>query len=324
MKKILYTFFFGFAAYKYRRLIRTPIILTAFIFFFGNIYYNFKPSFEDETYYIIDGTGEKISESDALERFDSNFDDLVNEDETYYIIDGSGEKISESDALERFDSDFDELVNQGVLVEYNESDDINGNTSFNADSNFYQTPNGKFFSEGYLINRYGREDFDNSLRNGNIKKVIDLSLLKQVTTSPTLHSNISFFVKMNELFIVMNGVILLGFLVVGLISYLLEPFFSKDKSIARDISPKTELKSNEDSLKVISHKSKSSNKFLSKIKFFFIYFILFWIQASIIVVISFIVIGPRPSGLIALGGLISFWSSYKLTRLIMPRISKSL
>jgi len=91
-------------------------------------------------------------------------------DETYYIIDGSGEKISESDALERFDSDFDELVNQGVLVEYNESDDINGNTSFNVDSNFYQTPNGKVFSEGDLVNRYGREDFDNNLRNGNIKK----------------------------------------------------------------------------------------------------------------------------------------------------------
>tara|TARA_B110000483_G_scaffold8420_1_gene9979 strand:+ start:406 stop:1167 length:762 start_codon:yes stop_codon:yes gene_type:complete len=253
MKKIFHTFFFGFAAYKYRRLIRTPIILTAFIFFFGNIYYNFKPSFEDETYYIIEGTGEKISEQDALERFDS-------------------------------------------------------------DSNFYQTPNGKVFSEGDLVKRVGRENFYNDVKNGVIKKV---------TTSLNPHSNIS-FVKMNKLFIEINGVILLGFLVVGLISYLLEPFFSKYKSIARDISPKTELKSNEDSLKVISHKSKSSNKFLSKIKFFFIYFILFWIQASIIVFISFTVIGLRPSGLIALGGLISFWSSYKLTRLIMPRISKSL
>lgn len=33
MKKLLYTFFFGFATFKYRRLIRTPIILIILIIF---------------------------------------------------------------------------------------------------------------------------------------------------------------------------------------------------------------------------------------------------------------------------------------------------
>ena len=33
MKKILYTFFFGYAPFRYRRLIRTPIILTLLILF---------------------------------------------------------------------------------------------------------------------------------------------------------------------------------------------------------------------------------------------------------------------------------------------------
>ena len=91
-------------------------------------------------------------------------------DETYYIIEGTGEKISEQDALERFDSDFDDFVNEGVLLEYNEEDDINGNTSLQANSNFYQTPNGKVFSEGDLIKRFGREDFYNDVKNGVIKK----------------------------------------------------------------------------------------------------------------------------------------------------------
>ena len=33
MKKILYTFFFGYAPFRYRRLIRTPIVLTVLILF---------------------------------------------------------------------------------------------------------------------------------------------------------------------------------------------------------------------------------------------------------------------------------------------------
>ena len=35
MKKLLYTFFFGYAAFRYRRLIRTLIILSATICFIG-------------------------------------------------------------------------------------------------------------------------------------------------------------------------------------------------------------------------------------------------------------------------------------------------
>ena len=47
MKKILYTYFFGYAAYKYRRLFRTLIILSSCFYSVGSYYFS-KRMFFDE------------------------------------------------------------------------------------------------------------------------------------------------------------------------------------------------------------------------------------------------------------------------------------
>ena len=74
-------------------------------------------------------------------------------------------------------------------------------------------------------------------------------------------------------------------------------------------------------ISAIKTKKKESNG-LRKFKFFLIYFVVFWIQAIVVVFISLTVIGPRPSGLIAFGSLLSFWTSYKITKAIMSRYFK--
>ena len=53
MKKILHTFFFGYAPYRYRRLIRTPIVLTVLILFVSGIWelnYYFKTRYFYDSY----------------------------------------------------------------------------------------------------------------------------------------------------------------------------------------------------------------------------------------------------------------------------------
>ena len=47
MKKILHTFFFGYAPFRYRRLIRTPIVLTVFLLCSVNLYYDIEYSIPD-------------------------------------------------------------------------------------------------------------------------------------------------------------------------------------------------------------------------------------------------------------------------------------
>ena len=61
---------------------------------------------------------------------------------------------------------------------------------------------------------------------------------------------------------------------------------------------------------------------MRKFKFLLVYFVIFWIQATIVVAISFTVIGARPSGLIGSGALLSFWTSYKITKYLFSK-SKS-
>ena len=61
---------------------------------------------------------------------------------------------------------------------------------------------------------------------------------------------------------------------------------------------------------------------MRKFKFLLIYFVVFWIQAVLVVAISFTIMGPGPSGLIAFGSLLSFWTSYKITKAIMSRYFK--
>lgn len=58
---------------------------------------------------------------------------------------------------------------------------------------------------------------------------------------------------------------------------------------------------------------------MRKFKFLLVYFVIFWIQATVVVVISFIVIGARPSGLIGSGTLLSFWTSYKITKYLFSK-----
>ena len=112
---------------------------------------------------------------------------------------------------------------------------------------------------------------------------------------------------------------LLGFLVIGFISYLIEPFvIEKNNEI---LESKTTVQSIPKEVPQVPQgsKSNSSNNGLRKFKFLLVYFVIFWLQATVVVVISLAVIGPRPSGLIAFGGLLSFWTSYKITKYLFSK-----
>lgn len=58
---------------------------------------------------------------------------------------------------------------------------------------------------------------------------------------------------------------------------------------------------------------------MKKIKFLILYAIAFWVQIILIVAISFSLIGPRPSGLIAFGTVMAFWTSYKIVKAFLSK-----
>ena len=106
---------------------------------------------------------------------------------------------------------------------------------------------------------------------------------------------------------------------IGFISYLIEPFvIEKNNEI---LESKTTVQSIPKEVPQVPQgsKSNSSNKGIRKFKFLLVYFVIFWLQATVVVVISLAVIGPRPSGLIAFGGLLSFWTSYKITKYLFSK-----
>tara|TARA_R110002072_G_scaffold298870_2_gene473465 strand:- start:2789 stop:3331 length:543 start_codon:yes stop_codon:yes gene_type:complete len=110
-----------------------------------------------------------------------------------------------------------------------------------------------------------------------------------------------------------------GFTVIGFISYLIEPFvIEKNNEI---LESKTTVQSIPKEVPQVPQgsKSNSSNNGIRKFKFLLVYFVIFWLQATVVVVISLTVIGPRPSGLIAFGGLLSFWTSYKITKYLFSK-----
>ena len=108
----------------------------------------------------------------------------------------------------------------------------------------------------------------------------------------------------------------LGFTVIGFISYLIEPFVVEKHNEV--LESKTTVQSISQEVPQGS-RSNSSNNGIRKFKFLLIYLLLFWVQATAVVVISLAVIGPRPSGLIAFGALLSFWTSYKITKYIFSK-----
>lgn len=89
-------------------------------------------------------------------------------DEIFYVT-PNGYKISQSEALERYgDEGFDQLVNEGQLTEFVEEETPELN--FQDGGHFYETPNGKVYSEGDLVNRYGVEEFKSYVQSGSLKK----------------------------------------------------------------------------------------------------------------------------------------------------------
>ena len=91
-------------------------------------------------------------------------------DEIFYVT-PNGYKISQSEALERYgDEGFDQLVNEGQLTEFVEEETPELN--FQDGGHFYETPNGKVYSEGDLVNRYGVEEFKSYVQSGSLKKKI--------------------------------------------------------------------------------------------------------------------------------------------------------
>jgi len=89
-------------------------------------------------------------------------------DEIFYVT-PNGYKISQQEALERYgDEGFDQLVNEGQLTEFVEEETPELN--FQDGGHFYETPNGKVYSEGDLVNRYGVEEFKSYVEQGSLKK----------------------------------------------------------------------------------------------------------------------------------------------------------
>ena len=110
-----------------------------------------------------------------------------------------------------------------------------------------------------------------------------------------------------------------GFTVIGFISYLIEPFVIEKNNEILESKTTVQPISKEVPQVPQGSKSNSSNNGLRKFKFLLVYFVIFWLQATVVVVISLAVIGPRPSGLIAFGGLLSFWTSYKITKYLFSK-----
>ncbi len=111
-------------------------------------------------------------------------------DEIFYVT-PNGYKISQSEALERYgDEGFDQLVNEGQLTEFVEEETPELN--FQDGGHFYETPNGKVYSEGDLVNRYGVEEFKSYVEQGSLKKKDSPDLVSSfsdgtsnATTSPS-------------------------------------------------------------------------------------------------------------------------------------------
>ena len=88
--------------------------------------------------------------------------------------------------------------------------------------NFYETPNGNVYTEGDLINRYGMVDFNSYVNDGNLKKKdspLKVSSFRDNTTH--YYDN-----PINTIFVMSLG-ILIGLIIIGLISFVLEPFVTK-------------------------------------------------------------------------------------------------
>ena len=109
------------------------------------------------------------------------------------------------------------------------------------------------------------------------------------------------------------------FTVIGFISYLIEPFVIEKNNEILESKTTVQPISKEVPQVPQGSKSNSSNNGIRKFKFLLVYFVIFWLQATVVVVISLAVIGPRPSGLIAFGGLLSFWTSYKITKYLFSK-----
>jgi hypothetical protein len=205
MKKLLHTFFFGYASYKYRRLIRTPIILTAIVLLIGVT-------------------------SHYIQEFDYQDDDLIN-----------------------------------ILYKNYQSDD------FDKDD-WYITANNSLVASKELVEFYGNKKFVNLISEGKLKKVtgylkinksldksefiellrVDKStrlLVSSIATREGLaveHQGVNdFFIdyKLNlregkfteglaTILVTILGIII-SFFVIGIISYLIEPFINSATSKLR-------------------------------------------------------------------------------------------
>ncbi len=120
-------------------------------------------------------------------------------------------------------------------------------------------------------------------------------------------------------FVVTVAGLVSGFTVIGFISYIIEPFVVGKHNEILESKTKVQSISKEVPQVPQGSRSNSSNNGIRKFKFLLVYFVIFWVQATVVVVISLTVIGPRPSGLIAFGGLLSFWTSYKITKYLFSK-----
>ena len=197
MKKIFNTYFFGYAAYKYRRLIRTSLI----IFFIGILliginsidYYPFGKGAIIEKIYkeyplLVTPSKNYYTEKEANILFSDSLNIYYKEGKLKKVI------ISKNDFVD--------------LLKEDEKDDINKITVIKALLLSINKDN--FFNKPKYNDSYGNENWNDSA---------DYELREELGITPFFEGNRNF----KELLLL----IFFGLLVVGFISFIIEPFITE-------------------------------------------------------------------------------------------------
>jgi len=194
--KLLYTFFFGYAALKWRRLIRTLVLIPLV----GGLISG-----------IVDG---------AINFFTVNPTSgiVTNYEEDELLFESpNGTILTESYAKSRYGDRFQGLVDSGSLEQIN----------YEKDELLFETPNGSVITESEAKSRYG-DRFQGLLDSGALKQTDKTAR----TLMPPAESLSAHFVSWSDFVLVSFGWIgkFIGVsLVIALISWLIKPFIVKEE-----------------------------------------------------------------------------------------------
>jgi hypothetical protein len=199
MKKILHTYFFGYAAYKYRRLIRSSlIILFISILIYGICNIRYLP----------------FGKGDVVEKIYKEYPLLVTPSKNYF---------TEKEARISFTDSLNIYIKQGRLKKVNISkndfvDLLKEDEKDNNENNRITVINAlllsinkdNFFNVYKYVDSYGNETWHD---------ISDYELRRKLGISPFFEENSDFKDSLLTIFF--------GLLLVGFISYIVEPFISE-------------------------------------------------------------------------------------------------